>query len=341
MLKLAVIGGGRWGPNLIRNLNDGVRSKVVRAIDVSAAQRTLLSQHYSAVEVSAQASDAFDDPEIDAVVIATPTSTHYELAKRALEQGKHVLVEKPITTRLSEADALTELAAGKGLILMVGHLFVFNDGVVAAKRYIDDGTLGAVYYISMVRTNLGPIRPDVNAAWDLASHDISIANYWLDTAPLRASAVGHAWINDGVEDAVFATLHYPNNILVNMHVSWLNPRKARDITITGDRRMLTFDDMNMQEPLRIYDKYVSDERSATPIIDNLASFRSSLRDGDITIPKVQAGEPLKVECEHFLASVESGQAPRSGGREGADVVATLEAIERSIRNGGAPEDVDP
>jgi predicted dehydrogenase len=192
----------------------------------------------------------------------------------------------------------------------------------------------------MVRTNLGPIRMDVNAAWDLASHDISIVNYWLGANAVTASAVGGTWINPSIEDAMFATLRYPGGVLVNLHVSWLNPRKARDITVVGDKRMLTFDDMNLNEPLRIYDKQVTDELTRPPgLVDSFAAFRASIRDGDITIPKVSLGEPLKAECDHFLECIQTGKPPLTGGREAVAVVRVLEAIERSAHNAGKEERV--
>jgi predicted dehydrogenase len=205
------------------------------------------------------------------------------------------------------------------------------------KQLLEAGELGRVYYVSMVRTNLGPIRMDVNAAWDLASHDISIVNWWLGGNPVGASALGGSWINSGIEDAVFATLRYPNDVLVNLHVSWLNPRKTRDITVVGDRRMLTFDDMDLGEPIRIYDKSVTDERIQPGYVDSFASFRASVREGDITIPKVALGEPLKDECDHFLDCIRSGSRPRTGGREGLDVLRVLDAIQRSVRASGREE----
>jgi predicted dehydrogenase len=282
---------------------------------------------------------ALNDPRVDAVAVATPTSTHYAIVKAALEAGKHVLVEKPITTRSSEAVELCELAAKVNRVLMVGHVFVYNPAVQRVRQYLADDALGRVYYISMVRTNLGPIRMDVNAAWDLASHDISIANYWLDAEPLTASAVGGSWINQGLEDAIFATLRYPNDVLVNLHVSWLNPRKARDITVAGDKKMLTFDDMNPAEPIRIYDKQVTEARTAPAFVDSFASFRASIRDGDVTIPRIPAGEPLRNECEHFLSCITKGTPSLTGGQQGLAVVRVLEAIERSLRNAGREEQV--
>ncbi len=340
MVRIAVIGAGHWGPNLIRNFHNHSTSEVLWVVDTDPARLEQVRARFRDVDTDGGAEVALSDPRVGAVVIATPTSTHFELAKRALLAGKHVLVEKPITTDSQEGEELSALAARLQLVLMVGHVFIYNAGVQRVKQYLDSGELGRVYYISLVRTNLGPIRMDVNSAWDLASHDISIANYWLASEPLSASGVGGTWINPGIEDAVFATLCYPGNVLVNLHASWLNPRKTRDMTVVGDRRMLTLDDMNLGEPLRIYDKSVTDERITPNFIDTFASFRASVREGDVTIPKVALGEPLKAECEHFLECVEFGKQPLTGGWEGVVVVRTLEALTRSLRNGGREEPVE-
>jgi predicted dehydrogenase len=259
--------------------------------------------------------------------------------KAALEAKKHVLVEKPITSNTAQGEELTDLAKKVGKILMVGHVFVYNTAVRKVRQYLEAGDLGRIYYVSMVRTNLGPIRMDVNAAWDLASHDISIVNYWLGGEPETASAVGGTWINNGIEDAVFATLRYPNGVLVNLHASWLNPRKSRDITVVGDKRMLTCDDMNLNEPIRVYDKGVTDAVTKPAFVDSFASFRASVREGDITIPKVSPGEPLKSECDHFLECIKAGKEPLTGGREAVAVVRALEAIARSVKNAGREEKV--
>lgn len=339
MIRLAVVGAGHWGPNLIRYFQDPPASEVLWVVDRDEARLRQVEQRYPTVAVSPEAGDAFGDDRVDAVVIATPTSTHYPLVKAALEAGKHVLVEKPITTSTAEGDDLCAIAESRGRVLMVGHVFVYNQGVRAVKQHLDEGTLGRIFYMSMVRTNLGPIRVDVNASWDLASHDISIANYWLGAEPLTASAIGGSWINDGIEDAVFATLRYPDDVILALHSSWLNPRKSRDITVVGDKRMLTLDDMNLSEPLRIYDKGVSDETFTPGFVDTFASFRASVREGAITIPKVSLGEPLRAECEHFLDCIRNGTRPSTGGPEGVAVVRALEAIERSVRKGGQEEPV--
>jgi predicted dehydrogenase len=338
VIQIAVIGAGHWGPNLIRSFHTHTASEVAWVIDRDPARLEMVRVRYPDVRVSGDPADALGDPAVDGVVISTPTVTHYQLASAALRAGKHVLVEKPISARAEEADELCELAEGAGRVLMVGHVFLFNNAIRRVKDYLDEDRLGRLFYVSMVRTNLGPIRMDVNASWDLAAHDVAIANYWLDATPVAAAAQGGSWINQGIEDAVFANLFYPDGIMVNLHVSWLSPRKVRDITVVGERGMLTFDDMNLSEPLRFYDKRVTDDR--TPgFVDTFASFRTSIREGDIHIPRVGIGEPLKAECDHFLECIATGKRPLSDGRSGAAAVRVLAALERSLRNGGAKEAV--
>jgi predicted dehydrogenase len=315
MLSIAVIGAGHWGPHLIRHFDNCHETRVSWVIDRDDTRLEHVRRRFPDARVGCDAAEAIADPDVDGVVVATPTSTHFEFARAALER--------------------CELAEREGRVLMVGHVFLYNAAVQRVKRYLADGELGSIYYISMIRTNLGPIRLDVNAAWDLASHDVSIANYWLDTSPMTVSAVGGNWINPGVEDAVFATLRYPGDVLVNLHCSWLNPRKARDITVVGERKMLTLDDLSLTEPIKIFDKGVTDERVGGGFVDSFASFRASVRDGDITIPRVPMGEPLGAECSHFAECIADGRPPRTGGRVALGVVHTLEALARSVQNSGA------
>ena len=339
VVGIAVVGAGHWGPNLIRNFDNHERSRVLWVVDRDPDRRKQVGSRFPDVQVADSADGALGDTRVDAVVIATPTSTHHALTRAALGHGKHVLVEKPIATTVAHGEELCALAEQRGLVLMVGHVFLYNPGVRRVKECIDAGDLGPVHYVAMVRTNLGPVRVDVNAAWDLAAHDLSIVNYWLGAEPLTVAATGGAWINEGIEDAVFATLRYPKDVLVNLHVSWLNPRKARDITVVGERRMLTFDDMNLGEPLRVYDKQVAETRVTATYVDSFASFRASVREGDITIPRVALGEPLKVECDHFVACVAKRTAPLTDGRSGVAVVRALAAMQRSMHGGGRQEDV--
>jgi predicted dehydrogenase len=332
-LRVAVVGAGHWGPNLIRNFHNHQTSEVAWVVDRDETRRALTRGRYPDVRVAADPAAALADPAVDAVVVATPTTTHHSLAAAALRAGKHVLVEKPMATTAAAAEELCKLAARGGRVLMVGHVFLFNAGVRHVKDSLGCGRLGQVLYLSMVRTNLGPIRMDVNAAWDLASHDVAIANYWLGAIPSHAAAQGGCWINPGVEDVVFATLWYPGEVIVHLQVSWLSPRKIRDITVVGEQAMLTFDDMNLSEPIRIYDKRVGEQR--TPgFIDTFASFRTSIREGDIVIPRVALGEPLQAECDHFVDCIATGSTPLADGRSGADAVRVLAAVSRSMAEGG-------
>lgn len=339
MIRIAVVGAGHWGPNLINNLYTHTNAWISWVADTNPRRLATVEARFPGVQTTTDAMAAIRADDVDAVMIATPTNTHYEFAAAALEAGKHVLVEKPLAASVSDAEKLCEQAVDAGTVLMVGHIFVYNEAARRAKEYIGQGELGRVYYISMERTNLGPIRVDVNAAWDLAAHDISLASYWLDADPVSVSAVGGSWINQGVEDAVFATMRYPGDVLVHVHASWLNPRKSRAITVVGQQRMLTFDDVNLSEPIRIYDKKVEEERSDVPFVDTFASYRLSVRDGDIVIPKVPMSEPLRAEVDHFLECVDSGSRPLSAGAEGLSVVRALDAITRSLAAGGQETEV--
>jgi predicted dehydrogenase len=340
VIGVAVIGAGHWGPNLVRNFQSSPRTEVLWVVDRDERRLEQLRDRYPDVKLATDPTEALRSSDVDAVVVATPTTTHFSVVRAALEHDKHVMVEKPLTSNAVEAARLVDLAGERRRVLLVGHVFVYNPAVVRAKQYLDEGAVGAVHYISMTRTNLGPIRFDVNAAWDLASHDIAIANYWLGTSPLAASAVGGMWINPGIEDAVFASLRYPGGVLVHLHSSWLNPRKLRDITVVGERSMLTVDDMNVTEPLRIYDKGVRDEPSIAEVADTFMSFRASVREGSVTIPRVPLGEPLRAECDHFVECVMTGARPMTGGPEGLAVVRALEAVDRSVRGGGREEPVE-
>ena len=334
-IGVAVIGVGHWGPNLARNFHSEPGVELRWVVDRDNGRLDHVRQSLPGVRTSTTVDDVWRDPKVDAVAIATPTSTHGKLVEQALRSGKHVLVEKPIVDDSDLGTALVALAAEAGLVLMVGHVFLFNEAILMAKRFVDEGELGDLFHITMVRTNLGPIRYDVNVSWDLAAHDVSIANFLLGSEPLSVSAVGGSWINSDIADAVFATLRYPDNVLVNLHLSWLSPRKERDITIVGSEKMLTVDDLSLTEPIRIHDKGVSAERITPTWTDNYLSFRSSVRDGAIHIPKVNLSEPLRAECQHFLESISSGEAPRSDGAFGVSVVRVLEAIDRSIASSGA------
>ncbi len=305
MLRVAVIGAGHWGPNLIRTFS-GQGSVVTRVVDVRTDRLEALKATFPNITFGTDALAAMSDSAVDAVVVATPTATHFELTRQALELGKHVLVEKPLATSGREAAVLGALASKMRRVLMVGHVYLFNPAVQRAKELLDEQALGRLSYLSMVRTNLGPVRTDVTAAWDLASHDLSIATYWLGSGPLTVSATGHS-------GAAFITLTYPNEVLVNIHCSWLTPRKVRDITVVGERRVLRFDDLDSKQPLSLFD-------SAT---------------GALGLPFVPQAEPLALEHAHFLECVAEGRTPLTDAALGLEVVKTLEAITTSMQAGGA------
>lgn len=335
--RIGVIGAGHWGPNLIRNFSQSGRSQVVAVAEADPRRRAKIAATYAGVECLADGDALIARADVDAVVVATPTATHHRLARAALAAGKHVFVEKPLTRTVADGEELVALAARQQRVLLTGHVFLFNEGVRTVKRRIDAGELGRVQYVTSLRTNLGPVRTDVSALWDLAAHDVSIFNYWLGRPPLRATGKGGAYVNPGVEDVVFATLEYPEGVLAHMHASWLSPHKIRQITVVGDRRMLVFDDMNLTEPVRIYDKGVLDPAADGPVVDSFAGFRSSIREGDIVIPKVVMGEPLRAECDHFLDCVQKGTPPLCGPADALEVVRVLAAVERSLRGSSAEE----
>jgi predicted dehydrogenase len=330
--RVAVVGAGEWGLNLIRTFHRPPASHVAWVVDLDDERLAGVRERWPDVAVH-QDIDAVLDECLDAVVVATPSSTHYAFARRALEAGRHVFVEKPITTSSREAGELCSIAEARHLVLMVGHVFLYNAGIQFVKHQLADDCLGRILYLAMVRTNLGPVRTDVNASWDLASHDISIANYWLDASPLSVTAASGGWINADIEDVVFATLHYPDGVIAHIHASWLSPLKNRDITVVGEHRMLIFDDLNLSEPVRIYDAAIADALSGPSLT------RSTVRTGPVSAPGVALQEPLLAEADHFLACIREGRQPLTSGRQGLGVVRVLEAIDRSLANGGREEPV--
>lgn len=329
------IGVGHWGPNLVRNFASNPECRVGSVTDLSPERlETVRSKIPNIGRVGTDALAAAADPEADAVVISTPTRTHHALARAALLAGKHVLVEKPLCGSSAEAAELVELARSRGLTLCVGHVFLFNSAVRAVRDLIRAGELGRIRYIAATRTNLGPFRTDVNALWDLAAHDLSIFDHWLEGEPTAVTAHGQSYLTPGIEDVVFATLRYPDGVLATVHASWLNPRKVREITIVGEAKMVVLDDMNLNEPLRIFNKSVAVDREP-PYADSFGSFRMQVRHGDVVVPNITGPEPLAAECEHFVDCVLGRATPRNDGRGGLRVLRALEAADRSMREGSA------
>lgn len=326
MLNIGIIGCGYWGPNLLRNFYNIDDSRVITCCDLKEKRLRHMKNLYQSVETTQGYMDIINDDDIDAVVIATPVSTHYELAREALEAGKHVFVEKPLASEVKEGVELVNSAREKGLVLFVGHTFVYTAAVNKIKELINSGELGDIYYINSSRLNLGLFQDDINVMWDLAPHDISIMNYVLDGYPESVTANGYSYIQPGIDDVGFITMKYPGSVVANIHVSWLNPNKIRKTTVVGSNKMLVYDDVSSLEKIRIYDKGVD----VVPHYDTFGEFQLSYRYGDISIPKLNDEEPLKVECQHFIDCVKHGQNPRSGGLEGLAIMLALDAAGKSI-----------
>ena len=282
--------------------------------------------------------EILQNPKVDAVCVATPTNTHSSITKEALEHNKHVLCEKPLAMTAEECLALKALAQKNHKFLMVGHIFLFNPGIVQLKKYIQSGELGKIQYAHSERTNLGPFRYDVNAVWDLAPHDVSIFNYLFDSCPVNVSARGQKCLGTSLEDLAFVSLEYPKNILVNIHVSWLDPKKVRQITVVGDKKMVVWDDLDNTGPISLYDKHV--ERTAH-YYETYGEFQLLSKVGSITIPNIAFNEPLKVQAQYFIDCIEKNSPPETAdANKGYEVVKTLCAIQSSIEQNGIPVTVN-
>jgi predicted dehydrogenase len=279
--------------------------------------------------------DLLGRDDLDAVVVSTPTQTHYPITRDALLAGKHVLCEKPISHRVEDGEELIRLAEQKNRILMVGHVFLFNNGILKLKELMAANEVGRLYYVTAKRTNLGPIRQDVNSVYDLASHDISILNFLLDALPQRVSAIGQAFLQDRIEDVAFISLQYPDDILANIHVSWLDPKKVREITIVGDKKMVTWDDLSFTGPVRIYDNQIVSH----PYYHDFGEFQLLAREGNVTIPRVHLEEPLRLQSQYFLSCLRTGRIETCTAEQGVDVVRVIEAIVESLAGQGRPVDV--
>jgi len=333
MITINCIGAGRWGPNVIRSITNLPDARVRMVCDLDEERLDRVRRHFSDIATTTDVDHAIEDAHADAIVIATPVRTHHRLARAALDAGKHVLVEKPLAPTLQECDDLIERADRSGLTLAVGHVFLFNAGIRKVKEYIDSGVLGRILYVHATRTNLGPIRDDVNAAWDLASHDLSIFDHWLGASPIWTNAYGQCFLSGDQHDVVVAAYRYPRDVMGFLHVSWLNPRKVREITVVGDRKMAVWNDMDLLEPVRLYDKSASTTRPP-PYADSFGATRAIIRDGDVLIPKVSGPEPLSAECADFVRCIRTGEQPMNDGRMATAVVETLIASQRSVEQNG-------
>lgn len=330
-MDVAVIGCGYWGPNLIRNFASLNQEGRVLCCDTDPGRLRRIKQLYPLVGITPSYEAILRNEGVGAVAIATPVATHYELAKAALLAGKDVLLEKPLAASTEQCQELIALAARDDRVLMAGHTFEYSPAVSKIRELVKAGDIGDVLYFSFTRVNLGLFQKDINVMWDLAPHDLSILLSVHGKEPVAVNAVGQAHFREDIEDVATATLHFDRGEIALIHVSWLDPCKIRRMTVVGTRKMLVYDDVEVNEKIKIFDKGIE----TPPHYDTFADFHFSYRYGDILIPRVENQEPLKLECQHFLDCVKSRAKPRTDGESGARVVRLLEAISESMRNAGA------
>jgi len=331
-IKVGVVGCGYWGPNLVRNFRSLPDCNLKIMCDVSEKRLSHLRSLYPEVEGSADYGHMLNGINLDAVVIATAVKSHFPLAKASLLAGKHTFIEKPMASSAHECEELVDIARKNGLVLMTGHTFLYSPAVKKIKEIIAKGDLGEIRYISARRLNLGLFQKDINVAWDLAPHDISIIQHIIGELPSTVNCRGSAHITPGVEDVTTMCLSYPGHRTAIIHSSWLDPRKVREMTIVGSKRMIVYDDVAPLEKIRVFDSRV--ERP--PHYDTFAEFHYAYHYGDVYAPYIKQEEPLKTECQHFLDCIKSGATPLTCGKQGLELVRILEASSESLKQGGAP-----
>jgi predicted dehydrogenase len=329
MLKFGVIGYGYWGPNVVRNLDSLEDVKVLAVADNSPMARRRIHKAYPGVRVTADSSEVICSKDIDAIAVVTPVWTHYDITKAALENGKHVFVEKPFTSSVAQAEELIELAALKKLQIMVDHTFLFTGAVKKIGQLLQEGALGKIYYYDSTRVNLGLFQHDVNVIWDLAPHDLSIIDHLIKETPEAISATGQTHLN-GFEDVAFMTLYFPNKIIAHINVNWLSPVKVRTTLIGGEKKMLVWNDLEADEKIKIYDKGV-DITNREGLYNLLVNYRS----GDMWAPQVEQVEALRLELAYFVECIANNKTPFNDGLAGLRVVKMLEAANESVRRRGA------
>jgi predicted dehydrogenase len=323
---VAQLGCGYWGPNLLRNYSALPGCRVKYVADASPERRQFVTNNFPNSRAVTSPDEVFGDSEVDAVIIATPAGSHFELARKALLAGKHVFVEKPLATKVSEVDELAQIAGKQKLVVMAGHTFIYNAAVRYVKKLIEDGDLGDVRYVYSQRLNLGRIRSDIDALWNFAPHDISIIQYWLgDPNPLSVVRHGMDYIQNGVEDVVFLGVTYPGKIMANIHVSWLDPQKVRKMIVVGSKKMVVYDDV-ADDKIAIYDKGIDKKAVLGQNMDFDTPIPSQFnyRSGDILLPQVKFAEPLRTESQHFIDCVRTGQTPLTGIAHARRVVEIME-----------------
>lgn len=328
MIRVGVIGYGYWGPNIVRNLKSLGNAEVVAICDKRESSLKRAKQSYPDVKVTQDEAEVLNSPEIDAVAVITPVWTHYDLAEQALNNGKHVFVEKPFTSTAEQGERLVELAERKGLTIMVDHTFLFTGAVRKIKQLVDEDALGQLYYYDSMRVNLGLFQHDVNVLWDLAPHDLAIMDYVIGMEAEAVVATGAGHLN-GHADVAFMTIYFPNNVIAHLNVNWLSPVKVRTTLLGGEKKMLVWNDLEADEKLKIYDRGVKLQTTEN-VYEALVSYRS----GDMWSPKVEATEALKLELGYFTECIEKGEKPFNDGMAGLRVVKMLEAAEGSLKRRG-------
>jgi len=335
MVNIGIIGCGYWGTHLVRNFHHTDNCWVKLVSDSVVERRNFIKENYNDIAVTQDCNDIFTDEGIDAVVIATPPGSHYELARRALHSGKHTFVEKPLALNFEHARELVDTAHGLSKKLMVGHTVIYNDAIEIMKKIVSSGEIGEVYYAYSSRLNLGKVRSDVNVMWNLAPHDVSVLLYILNHKPLSVSARGFSYIQNNVEDVVYLNITFENNVNAQIHLSWLDPNKKRDLTIVGSKKMLVYDDIS-DERIKIYDKGIDKHNKNMNLgeFKDFGEYQLIQRAGNVTIPKVNINEPLKKECQHFIDCILENKEPITNGNSSLDVIRVLEAADKSLRNTG-------
>lgn len=329
MIRIGVVGYGYWGPNIVRNFSTVEGTEVVAVCDSNPKALERVHSTHPRIRLLSDYRELIGCTDVDAVAVVTPVFTHYEIAKTALQQGKHVFVEKPFTYKISQAEELVELAERKKLKIMVDHTFLFTGAVRKIKQLVDDGVLGALYYFDSIRVNLGLFQHDVNVMWDLAPHDLSIMDYLIQGRPEAVVATGQAHFNHNLEDVAYLTFYFPQNMIAHLNVNWLSPVKVRTTLIGGQKKMLVWNDLDPDDKIKVYDKGVEVE-NREGVYDLLVSYRS----GDMWAPKVDQNEALKLEVEEFVACILNGKQPINDGLAGLRVVRMLEAADQSLKEKG-------
>jgi predicted dehydrogenase len=330
VIRVGVVGYGYWGPNLVRNFSDVAGCEVAAVSDLSAERRALATRRHPSVTAVADATAMIRDPDIDAIIIATPVSSHFNLAMEAFAAGKHVWVEKPLALNSAQAERLVEQADRVGKTLLVDHTFAYTPAVRKMRELVDSDDLGQIYYYDSVRVNLGLFQHDVNVIWDLAVHDLSIMDYVLGEKPLAVSATGMAHVPGQPENIAYLTLFYPSSLIAHVHVNWLAPVKVRRTLVGGSRKMIVYDDLEPSEKIKVYDKGLTMRDNPESVYQRLAGYRS----GDMWAPQINLSEALHTEATHFVRCIESGETPLTDGHAGLRVVRILEAASQSMRERG-------